>query len=59
MIGYYYKFIASQDDGESIMEEFNYLADAIQFGTTFLECSPDHIRKPAFTIVRVRKEDEN
>ncbi len=57
MKNYIYKFIASQENNESVMLEFNNLCDAVEHGSTFLECSPDDVEKPAFTIVR-RERDE-
>lgn len=57
MKNYIYKFIASQENNESVMLEFNDVNDAMEFGSTFLECSPDNVEKPAFTIVR-RERDE-
>lgn len=53
---YVYKLIVSQENSESVVLEFNYLCDAMKFAEMFLECSPDDVEKPAFTIVRREKD---
>ena len=56
MKNYIYKFSASQENNELVMLEFNDVNDAMEFGSTFLECSPDNVEEPAFTIVRRERD---